>query len=387
MKQFSVSKAIRPLLLGCLALAIAQGAEWQIEIADAGVGGQFTSLRIDKFGNGHVAYLDDAQGILKYAFWDHTLNKWFATPLDRSGGFCSLALDSKQRPHISYIEYGTGKLKYAHWTGTAWLKEAVLLQAKEVSFYTSITLVGANDYPSITFYEYFDASGDNNLRLRNVAWNGSYWEVRTVDSAPGSGKFNFVASDSAGNPHIAYGNVKYENASLRYASWDGHSWRTEILEGAGKPGTSMWSVSLLMDKNDQPHIAYTDVINRLIKYATRSSGSWTTEVVDSLAKEGYPDRNGIALDEQGNPYVSYYDAGAGLLKVAHRKAGKWIVEVVDQNFAGYTSSLQIHTGTIYLTYEDENGRSLKFAHRPIEQPGQLSEQKPASGDKEPVAKK
>ena len=86
--------------------------------------------------------------------------------------------------------------------------------------------------------------------------------------------------------------------------------------------------------------------------------------MDSLAKEGYPDRNGIALDDQGNPYISYYDAGAGLLKVAHRQGQKWAAEVVDRGFVGFQSSLRIDHGAIWVTYADQASGGLKFARRP-----------------------
>ncbi len=359
-----VAKATGIVLLGSLMLVAAGPGDWQVGVVDAGIGGQYSSLRVDAYGNGHVAYVDSNDAILKYAFWDHRLNKWFTTQLDRSLGFCSLALDSGQRPHISYLDYGSGRLKYAHWNGATWQSQTIQIQAKQISFYTSIAL-GKNDTPSITYYEYEGPDGEQELHLRNVSWTGDRWELRTVDPTPGSGKFNSIASDSGGNLHVAYGNVKYEDASLRYASFDGHSWNRKILEGEGRPGTSMWSTTLVMDKADQPHIAYTDVVNKIVKYATEINGRWVFEAVDSLRGVGYPDRNGIALDEAGTPYISYYDAGAGLLKLAHRVGRQWVAEVVDGNFAGYTNSLQIYQQTIWITYADENQHDLKFARRTI----------------------
>lgn len=351
-------------LLGFQLRAAVQPSTWSIEVVDSLSSGRFSSLRIDADGNAHVAYMDESQALLKYAFWDHSLKKWFTTTVDRTGGFCSLVLDSKQLPHISYLDYGTGKLKYAHWSGSAWQKQVIDIQAKEISFYTSITLT-PDDRPSISFYEYFGALDDNSLRLRVVSWNGTAWEVRTVDETKGSGKFNSIATDSSGHSQVAYANVKYEDASLRFARWDGHSWRSEFIEGEGKPGTSMWAVSLLLDHADQPHIAYNDVENRTVKYATRENGKWKTEIVATLAHEGYPDRYGVALDDKGNPYISFYDEGAGALKVAHRTAGKWVSEVVDENFSGFTSSLQIHGGDLWVTYEDEAAKTLKCARRPL----------------------
>jgi hypothetical protein len=252
---------------------------------------------------------------------------------------------------------------YAHWDGSAWQKQRISISARETGFYTSIAL-DKNDNPSISFYETISADNSLVVRLRIVTWTGKYWALSTVDSTKGSGKFNSIAVDSKGHPHVAYGNVNYENASLRYAQWDGESWKTEILEGEGIPGSSCWSVSMVLDKAGNPHITYTDVPHLLVKYATRKDGHWILEAVDSLARQGYPDRNAIALDEQGTPYISYYDAGTRVLKVAHRQGQKWVTEVVDRG--GLQSSLQIDQGVIWVTFGEDAGDILKFARRPLE---------------------
>jgi hypothetical protein len=127
-----------------------------------------------------------------------------------------------------------------------------------------------------------------------------------------------------------------------------------------------------MDRNDNPCIAYTDVPNRLVKYAERRNSKWQTGIVDALVNVSYPDRNGLALDDDGNPYISYFDQGAGLLKVAHRENDRWISEIVDQNDAGFTSAIQIHDGTIWLTYADPRGARVKFARRALARPGAMN---------------
>lgn len=358
-----ISEAIVILAIALAAAAALQGAEWRQEVIDPSGGGKFSSLRIDTFGNAHVAYVDDGQLLLKYSFWDHNLRKWFTTAIDQTRGFCSLTLDSKQRPHISYLAYGDGQLKYAFWNGTSWQKQVIRINARDISYYTSIVL-DAHENPTITYYEYWGTGEDYRLNLRDVSWNGSFWAVRTIDSVPGSGKFNAAVADSKGFPHVAYANVKSENAGLRYAWWDGETWHVEVLEGAASP-TGIYSVSIALDKQDVPHIVYTDIVNRLVKYATRRSGKWELHVVDTLRQYSYPDRNGIALDPEGNPYITYYDSGIGVLKMAHREGGKWVAEIVDENFSGFTSSIQIVGDSIWVTYADENTHGLKCARRPF----------------------
>jgi hypothetical protein len=356
-----------------LPVGLSAGSEWKVETVDQSGPGRYTSMKIDPKGNVHVAYIPEVEGHpLKYAYWDHALDRWFSMTVAQNASFCTLVLDSKQRPHISYADHGRGKgakLRYIYWEGGAdWKKQAVSpSNDAAVGYYTSIVL-DAHDTASFSYYDYEGPAGIGFLlRLRSVFWNGKYWEVHMVDRQPGSGKFNSMAIDSKGHPHIAYANVKSEFMSLRYAKWDGDTWKSEVLEGMKEP-TGMWSVALILDNKDNPHIAYTDVSHRLVKYAARKNGQWQLEVVDTIRKEAYPDRNGIALDSQGNPYISYYDAGEGTLKIATRKNGKWYGEILARDYAGFTSSLQIHDGTLWVAFADDGGGALKVARRPLDGP-------------------
>ena len=344
--------------------------QWTIETVDTHGSGRYTSLKIDQNGNVHVAYVPEISGHpLRYAFWDQSIKKWFTMQVTGIASFCTLVLDSKQYPHISYADHGTGlgaKLRHAYWDGTSWKIVPIDVQAGAVvAYYTSIAL-DAKDNPFFSFYDYADPTSTFRLRLRAVFWMGSFWEALTADPQGGSGKFNSIAVDSKGHPQIAYANVKYETSSLRYAAWDGKAWKTEILDGISGP-LPVYSVSMVLDKNDNPHIAYTDVQRRLLKYATRSgNGPWKIQALDTVLGPAYPDRNGIALDSEGNPYISYYGERMGVLKVAYRQNGKWMVETVDRDYAGFTSSLGIDRDTLWLSYADDGEGVMKVAHRTLE---------------------
>jgi hypothetical protein len=369
--------ALLVFVIACGGVGRLTAAEWKVQLVDPAAAGTFSSFRLDSHGNGHVSYLDEPHNQLKYGFWDRRLNKWFTTALDASGGFCSLAVDSSDLPHISYLDYGSGRIKYAHWDGSSWEKKTLLIRAKNISFYTSIAM-DPQDRPRISYYEYWGAGDDYTLHLRIVAWNGVSWEVQTIDRTAGSGKFNFLASDSKRNPRIAYANVKAENQSLRYARWNGRSWEIDVIEGAREP-FAVFSVSLALDPNDVPHIAYTDVANNLVKYAVKRDGKWQISTVGALKESAYPDRHGIAVDEAGNPYISYYDAGLGTLKLVYRKDGRWKMETVAENFAGFTSSLQISGGAVYVTFRDDSTQQLQFAFRPLQEPAEQPRDEAALG--------
>ena len=270
-----------------LALAVlflpASGREllWRIEAVDPAGGGTYSGMQVDSSGNVHASYLNEHLHELRYAFWDRQLKRWFTMKVDDScGGFSSLALDSQQRPHISYTGY-TGQLRYARFDGSAWKADAIPLPVKLVEYYTSIAL-DAQDRPLISYYEVLNRTNpDYVLHLRVVKFNGRFWELSTVDGATGSGKFNAMAMGSNGSVHVAYANVRAESASLRYARWDGDSWRSQTLEGVERPQDAH-SVNIAIGKDGVPHITYT-LASRLIKYGTMRDGKWRLETVDTVS--------------------------------------------------------------------------------------------------------
>jgi hypothetical protein len=367
--------------------AVDSATEWQKEYVEpAGIQVKYTSLKVDREGNVHVAYTIDDQNRypLRYAFWDHAIKRWFSMTVDQGIGTCSLALDSHQHPHISYTDFAGGRLRYAHWDGVKWITVVVPVNSENVNYYQSITLT-PDDRPNISFYEYRGPKDtDFKIRMRAVMWNGKYWELRTVDADEGSGKFNAMTADPAGHLHLAYANVGAGSGGMRYAFWDGQSWNSEILEGEKENnGHGVgFSCNIALDKESNPHLTYMDEVVRLVKYAVRKNRRWQIQVVDRLAGIAYPDRNSIALDDDGVPYLGYYDSGKGTLRVAHPEGQKWSSEIVDSGGCGYTSSMQIYKGTIWISYADDAHGGLKVARRAL-QPGVAAATSAAVTHKEP----
>jgi hypothetical protein len=198
-------------------------------------------------------------------------------------------------------------------------------------------------------------------------WNGGYWELRTVDSDEGSGKFNAMAADSQGHLHLAYANVSAGTGGMRYALWNGKSWNPEILEGeAENHGHGVgWSCNIALDNTGNPHLTYVDEVEKLEKYAVRRNGRWQIQVIGKVMRIGYPDRNSIAVADDGSPYVGFYDAGRGLLQVAHQEGQGWKIETVDDGGSGYTSSMQISNNTIWISYANLATGGLRVARRDL----------------------
>jgi hypothetical protein len=288
--------------------------------------------------------------------------------VDENVGTVSMSLDSKQHPHIAYTDFAGGRLRYAHWDGAKWHTEVLPVNSQNVNYFQSIVLT-PDDRPNISFYEYQGPKDtDIRIRLRTVMWNGQFWELRTVDSDPGSGKFNAMTVDPQGHLQIAYANVSASTGGIRYAFWDGQTWNLEILEGEKENhGHGVgWSCNIAVDKQSIPHLTYVDEVEKLVKYAVRKNGKWQIQVIAKIYGVAYPDRNSIVLDDEGRPYIGFYDSGKGTLQVAHMEGQKWVLEQVDGNGSGYTSSLQIDKGMIWISYADVANGGLKVARRTLE---------------------
>jgi hypothetical protein len=348
---------------------------WTVDMVDQSGTAQFTSMKIDTAGNVHIAYVatDGGKFSLKYAFWDRSIKKWFTMQVAERASFCSLALDSKQHPHISFADRGTmwgDKLRHAYWDDQElkWVVQAIPLAADTIAYYTSIVL-DKNDRPAISFYEY-DGPRNSGLRVRmrvvRLTENG--WEAQTVDGRNQSGKFNSLAIDSLGRLHLGYANVKEDTAGARYGFFDGQQWKLEIVEQLSSTQRAYLghSMAIAVDKDNDPHMTYVHYSPPYyIKYAVRKNDKWNISIVDQVALVDYPDRNSILLDSDGQPWIGYYDKRNGILKLAHREGSKWFAEIVDGHRSGYTSSIAIDRGMVWVSYSDEAGTGLRVARRPL----------------------
>jgi hypothetical protein len=196
-----------------------------------------------------------------------------------------------------------------------------------------------------------------------------------------------MAIDPQGQLRLAYANVNAMTAGVRMATWNGKEWRLEVVDDLASNQHRIvgYSLAMTLDKTGTPHLSYWDVNVPLVKYATLNNGHWVTEVVDYLKTFASNDRNSIAIDEAGRPYMGYYDAGYGQLRLAHKEGAKWKIEVVDGGFVGFTNSLQIDRGVIWITYADETNQQLKVARRPLGAPNIDSREGKAAANRQNYA--
>ena len=364
------------LLLGLLAAPTFAQGSWTTEYVTSNRAldtGRTSSLVVDRLGNLHVAYYDKTMKRIWYAFRSKGSAKWdgMTVVLKDASPFFSLAIDAESHPHLAYTltkEKEDG-LRCASWNGHVWRNQ--LIDQDTISSFNSIQ-VDAQGNPRIS---YFDNSHDGHamLRLKYAYFDGKTWYVQTVDSTPTTGKYNSLALDGSGNPHIAYSEGTL--GDLLYAHWDGKEWKiasadvhSKIQEtNIHKQSISYVGIgnSIALDSTGNPHIAYFEREKQVLKYASWENGSWKTEVADQPSAISDAGRASLQIDGKNQPHIAYYDAGVGVLKYVTRDDKGWSAEVVDHDRrVGEAPSIALdRDGIPWISYYDEENHTLRVAHR------------------------
>jgi hypothetical protein len=349
------------VLLAALALSAALRADtpsWSFTFETVDASTRFTSLAVDPQGNVHLAYVTPGDHVF-YAFRDSQTAKWFTTEIDGRASFTSLSLDSQGNPSICYTQQG---MHYAHWDGTDWSKEQIAPGAGTIAYYCSVA-VSPDGIPRVTWYQERTPQDTNYLHMRYAYLDNGEWLVKTIDWDAQTGKWNTMALDKKGMPHLSFD--AFVSGQLKYAFWDGKSWLVQSVDArkeSQQPGRGMGN-SLILDANGRPMISYFE--EAAFKYAKqRDDGTWSIETLASTNPSatwaGY--RSSQALDKQGLPHLVYEDGG--MLRHMHWDGKVWRTQIIARpgvqrlRFASIAISSD---NTIYISYCDPEDGSLKVA--------------------------
>ncbi len=321
---------------------------WAIATVEAGVQSGFsTSIALDQAGNPHIAYSDFLANALKYVSW--TGGNWTVEVVDEGGlftGDVSLALDAEDRPHLGYFDGEIGSQMYAVQNGSLWdLRE---VEPSLSDGHSSLAL-DPSGTPHLA-YAFL------NRKVRYAAWNGSGWQIETVDPDVITAGSISLALDSLGRPHVAYYGIEV----LHYAYWNGTTWLREVVDGGLDVGLF---ADLALDSTNGRHIGYRDDSNRSFRYATKDEGrdEWHIEVVDSEGDTGWD--IDIEVDSGDRVQASHYERLEGELRYAYREGSTWRLQAVDSDgVVGFFTSLALDGYDLpHISYFDWSRRSIKYA--------------------------
>jgi hypothetical protein len=253
------------------------------------------SISIDSNNYPHITYSDYYDYSVYYARWDG--NKWIKEEVTDYGLSPDMALDSNDNPHISFNTIMVGAIDYTYKVGDEWKKEIV--DKDGVNWYPKIVVDG-NDCPQISYID--NKNGEFKYAIKKVDNCAAGWDIQIFDKPEGAYPYftdTSIAVDRNNYPHIAYCYLAYyeDKYYFKYARWTGSEWDKQVIESGDFVNGSY--LSLALDKNDYPHIAYYDGTNGDLKYAWWDGSKWNFEVVDSDGDVG--SYCSIDLKKDGSP--------------------------------------------------------------------------------------
>ena len=194
------------------------------------------------------------------------------------------------------------------------------------------------------------------------------WTFDVVDGGVASAMTGSPVSlmlDGDGNPHIAYTFALGLPHDYRYAWHDGAEWHTETFDSFPHIyGTFFAGISLALDEHSRPHIAYTKVDDpdSELLYAFHDGEAWQIEKITDAYFSLWCS---IALDSYGTPHVAFYDSHPNRdLHYATRTNLGWIIEPVDTvGWVGYFSRLCLDSQDHpHIAYRHGDEFTVKYAH-------------------------
>ncbi len=301
--------------------AYVYAGEWHIEIPDgSGDAGWCISLALDKNDKPHISYDYGFTGgdNLMYAYKDG--ETWRTEVVDDKASYSmrdtSICVDASGRPRIAAGLYsGNPGVRFAEKNGSQW--NTVTLDAGVKVKNVSLSADSKGHY-HVLYDDY------SNYYLKYAYYNGTSWDVTTVDTSPSSQISDVdLAVDAADHLHVIYD----ADANVKYGYYDGAAWHFAFIES----NINCQNVSIAVDANNKPHVVYYDEATDYVRYAYYDSGQWNIENVVNLDPVASPSP-AIAVDANGEAHIAYSKRNSITdkdLVYAHRDNGTWRFTVVD----------------------------------------------------------
>jgi len=284
-----------------------------------GQNGTFNDALYDKNNNLNFVWYDSANSVLKFARRD-SAKVWGTTQIIdngvQAGNFVSMALDSQGRPGVAYYDANQADLKYAHYNGSSWDVQTVE-STNTTGYYPSLKFDNS-DHPVIAYYY---KTGGN---LKFATNNGSAWNISTLDSKGDVGRYPSLAV----NPATGRWSIAYETTSggaFKYAAQTRSAWDVTTVDVNGAGGGF---ISLAFDSNNLPAFSYYDAANSDLRFARYSGKAWSHATIASKRSQGL--YSNLFFDPgMGDQAVIYYFNKTTNSLVAARQGGKaWDFEVL-----------------------------------------------------------
>lgn len=256
---------------------------------------------------------------------------------------------------LSYINDLSGELVVAESSdgGNNWVQDSLYAISTNADIQMDI-------FGDSLFLMIYDAQKDG-LRLSSKKLGETDWQHQVVTLSESRGN-----SMSSGVKRIAGDDriyVAYDESGrdqLYFGERVNGMWSHETVDSAG---FGISSISMVIDGQNQPCIAYAFESNQTLRLSHRGGSTWTTEIIDA---------NSIPIDivlaaHMDSLHILYYDISEGVLSYARGQAGgQWVIQVLDSSslIVGQRPDLTVGVdGSLHASYVDAFQSKIRYAHR------------------------
>ncbi len=184
---------------------LSQGMTWSTRVIESTKStGQVPSLIFNSIGEPNIAFYSKSSGRLRYASFDWGTDKWSTFTIDGSssnvGLYSSLAITAGGDIAVAYADQANGELKFAYPEDSTW----ILTTVDDLTAVGSIDLSFKGTEPLIAYQDQ-DKSDVKHAWVRDVQWRNT-----TLISAGNVGKNIKSYFDADGAYHVVYYNLDKE---------------------------------------------------------------------------------------------------------------------------------------------------------------------------------
>lgn len=223
---------------------------------------------------------------------------------------------------------------------------------------TTATLLTTNAGPGDTIQVELTKGG----MPQTIVFEAPHLERPAPNLGQIAGGPNDTAYDSSGRLHVAF----YDRADkvLKYAVQE-TSGQWSILQTIDNSHMAGEYISLALDSNGLPGVAYYEGNNGDLKYAKFHAGAWEVVTIDSVQNVGlYPS---LVFSRNNGPIISYYHHAKKDLRMAVSQVGGFDIVTVDSaGDVGRWSSMvmdpnRTDASKMAIAYEDTSNGDTKYA--------------------------
>jgi hypothetical protein len=264
----------------------------------------------------------------------------------------SMASGGTDNACIAYRDQATSCLKCARWTGTDW--ERTVVDTDGIILVRTSVAVGSDGNPRIAYAVqvldlYF-------FQVRYASYSGSAWTHMTVADmglvAP-AGAVS-IAVDGNDMPAIAYADPA--TGALMYAKYNGVKWTITKVDDL-RPVR----VCIAIGPGDVPCMSAFDYSKDALLYFKLDGGIWKRETVESGEEAGL--HHSMALDRDGHPRIAFTQGPEFKLKYAEWTGAVWDVSVIDSDrYVGSGASLVLDRwDRAHISYAAQYTYQIRYA--------------------------